>query len=152
MTDHPGRGPDPQPTATVLIVEDDAAVRELFCAMVQALGYESAVAADGAAALAAVAARPPDLVLSDVGMPGVGGVALCRYLKGRCATAGIPVVLITGMGDELREAAVEAGVDAFLSKPIGLADLGTCLRRLLGSTSRTASTVRPQAPRDGSGA
>jgi putative two-component system response regulator len=99
--------------------------------MVQGLGHEAVAVSDGLAALAAIAARPPDLVLSDVSMPGLNGFELCRRLKADPATRLIPVVLITGLGDEFKLQGIEAGADDFLSKPFSAGDLRVRIRALL---------------------
>jgi putative two-component system response regulator len=78
-----------------------------------------------------VRAAPPTLVVSDVGMPGMDGFALCRRLKADAATRLIPIVLVTAIGDDFKAAGIEAGADDFLSKPVDLGDLTLRLRALL---------------------
>lgn len=118
--------------ARILIAEDDPDMRELITALVQDLGLEAVAVPDGEAALAEVAARPPDLILSDLGMPRLGGVELCRRVKASPATHSIPVLLVTGIGEEYRGPGLEAGADAFLSKPFTLTDLRARIHDLLG--------------------
>jgi putative two-component system response regulator len=115
----------------LLIAEDDAASRELLVALVEGLGYTATVVPDGEAALAAVRGEQPALVLSDVTMPGLSGFDLCRRLKADPTTRLIPVVLITGIGEEFKAAGIEAGADDFLSKPVSRAELTIRLRALL---------------------
>lgn len=115
----------------VLIAEDDAPGRELLVTLVESLGYEPIAVADGEAALHIAAGGRVDLVLSDVGMPGLGGFELCRRLKASPATRRIPVVLLTAIGDEFRAAAIEAGADDFLSKPASRQELHLRLRALI---------------------
>jgi len=117
--------------ARLLIADDDATMRELLTAMVEGLGHEAVAAPDAFAALAAIAANPPDLVLSDVSMPGMNGFELCRRLKADPRTRLIPVVLITGVGDEFKFQGIEAGADDFLSKPFSPGDLRVRIRALL---------------------
>jgi len=117
--------------ARILVVDDDATMRELLTAMVEGLGHEAVSAPDAFAALAAIAANPPDLVLSDVSMPGLNGFELCRRLKADPRTRLIPVVLITGIGDEFKLQGIEAGADDFLSKPFSPGDLRVRIRALL---------------------
>jgi len=117
--------------ASIVIAEDDPAMRDLLTCMVESLGHEVRPAPDGARALEAVSARPPDLVLSDVNMPEVDGFELCRRLKASPTTRLIPIVLITGLGQEHRVRGIEAGADEFLSKPVEFGDLQLRLRAFL---------------------
>jgi putative two-component system response regulator len=117
--------------ASILIADDDSQMRELLLGLVEDLGYRAQAVPDGPAALAVVDANPPDLVLSDVGMPGLNGFDLCRRLKAGPATRLIPVVLITAIGEEYKAAGIEAGADDFLSKPVQLGELRVRIRSLL---------------------
>ncbi len=115
----------------ILIAEDDQAMREALASLTESLGYEAVAVADGEAALAAVAAQSPDLLLSDVVMPGLSGFDLCRRLKADPVTRLIPVILITGLGDVQKIAGIEAGADDFLGKPFSPEDLRVRLQALL---------------------
>jgi len=117
--------------ARILIVDDDPRMRELLADMVEGLGHEPVSVPDGITALAAIASQPLDLVLSDVSMPGLNGFELCRRLKADPKTRLIPVVLITGIGDEFKLQGIEAGADDFLSKPFSPGDLRVRIRALL---------------------
>lgn len=117
--------------ARILIADDDPQMRELLLGLIEGLGFRAQAVADGDAALAAVIATPPDLVLSDVGMPGLNGFDLCRRLKAGPATRLIPVVLITAIGEEYKAAGIDAGADDFLSKPVQLGELRVRIRSLL---------------------
>ena len=126
------RLPDPMMSPTrpvrILIADDDPVVRELLTEMVEELGHQAVAVPDGIAALASIAAQPPDLVLSDVSMPGLNGFELCRRLKADPARRLIPVILITGIGDEFKLQGVEAGADDFFAKPFSLGDLRVRIR------------------------
>jgi putative two-component system response regulator len=117
--------------ARILIADDDPQMRELLLGLIEDLGYRPQAVPDGTAALAAVLANPPDLILSDVGMPGLNGFDLCRRLKAGPVTRLIPVVLITAIGEEYKAAGIEAGADDFLSKPVQLGELRVRIRSLL---------------------
>jgi CheY-like chemotaxis protein len=109
LTGNPSASLDQERRARILIAEDDPQTRDLLVSVVEDLGYAAVAVPDGAAALVAVAGEPPDLILSDVGMPELGGFELCRRLKTDPATRLIPLVLITAIGEEHKVVGFEAG-------------------------------------------
>ncbi len=116
----------------VLIVDDDAQMRSLFARLLNDDGYLVDVAADGASAIEAAGARPPDLVLLDVLMPGVNGFEVCRRFKRDSATRLTPVVMVTALGDrDSRVQGLGLGADDFLSKPVDRDELLTRARSLV---------------------
>ena len=103
----------------LLIVDDDSFLRGFIALSLGAAGFEVSEAADGPGALAQIEARPPDLVLLDVMMPGMDGNAVCRALRGRPAHERIPVIMLTGLDDTASiERAYESGATDFIAKPI----------------------------------
>jgi DNA-binding response OmpR family regulator len=106
----------------VLIVDDDAAIRELLATLLGFEGWDIDVAPDGDAALETATAVRPDVVLVDVTMPGLSGYEVCRRLK---AIDPAPrVIMVTGrstQGDELN--GVAAGADGYLTKPFSPLEL-----------------------------
>lgn len=99
------------------MIDDSPAVRALLCRRLEAEGYAVTSFPDAEAALGRLAAEPPDLVLTDLRMPGLSGVQLCRLLRSDPATTHIPVVLLTASGDKRsRFWARSAGAAAYLSK------------------------------------
>jgi CheY-like chemotaxis protein len=101
---------------TILVVEDDPAVREVVADLLTAAGYAVRTAADGRAALAAVEAARPDLVLCDVVMPGLDGWSLAARL--RQLARPVPIVLVSGHCPEVPPAGLRC-----LAKPFAHADL-----------------------------
>jgi putative two-component system response regulator len=118
--------------ARVLVVEDDGANLAALVELLKAEGYRVEAAADGDAAIAAIELAAPDLVLLDVGLPGIDGFEVCRRIKQNAATRLIPVVLVTGMGErEHRIDGINAGADDFLTKPINVEELQARVASLL---------------------
>ena len=108
-------------TASILIVEDSRTQARTIQRLLESAGYGATVAQSAEEALAFLGERErplPDLVVSDIQMPGLDGFELCRRIKDEAATAAIPVVLIPALHD-LREAlrALQAGADSFVTKP-----------------------------------
>lgn len=123
---------DQEPLHTVLVVDDDPSVRKTLARLLERQGFEVLTTGGGAAALELVRSEAPDLVLLDVVMPGMGGLEVCRRLKGDPETRLIPVVLVTGLeGRSDRLAGIEAGADDFLSKPVDPAEMVARIRSLL---------------------
>ncbi|HYM24110.1 MAG TPA: HD domain-containing phosphohydrolase [Vicinamibacterales bacterium] len=116
----------------VLVVDDETPNRNLLARFLKADGYETFEASNGAEALSVVAAHPPDVVLSDVNMPGVDGFSLCRSIKAGQHSRFVPVVLMTGMGSrESRLAGIHAGADDFLRKPVDRQELRARVKSLV---------------------
>ena len=108
---------------TVLIVEDDPQNARLLTRLLTADGFAVEVVGDGAAALAAVGRRPPDVVLLDWMLPKLTGIEVCQRLKRDRTTRLIPVVLLTALdARENRLAGVNAGADDYLCKPFDFAE------------------------------
>lgn len=113
----------------VLVVDDDAPVRRMLRRTLAAEGLEVVSAADGGRALAAAERDPPDLVVLDVSMPGMDGLAVCRRL--RAAGIAAPVLMLTARDAvEDRVAGLDAGADDYLVKPFAPAELLARLRAL----------------------
>jgi CheY-like chemotaxis protein len=114
----------------ILVVDDDADLRDFLALLLEDEGYRVALAADGAAALTAFDRVQPDLVLTDLQMPHMSGEALCAALQARAPR--VPVVLMSA-GLDPRRVAADHGAAGWLAKPFDLEALLRLLRRLLGS-------------------
>ncbi|MCF6506135.1 response regulator [Blastococcus sp. MG754426] len=138
-----GRPEDPD-AADVLVVDDNADLRGYLTRLLQPF-YAVRTAADGAEALAAVAARRPALVLTDVMMPRVDGFGLLRELRADPATRDLPVIMLTARaGQEASVEGLEAGADDYLAKPFRAAELLARVRVALERAGGRAAA--PAAP------
>jgi signal transduction histidine kinase len=113
----------------VLIVEDEESIRRFLAAGLTQMGHRPRVTADAHEALAAFAEEPFDVVLTDLGLPGVSGEEVARQVVARSPQ--IPVILLTGWADQVRsETKPVAGVKHILGKPVTLSTLATMLSEL----------------------
>jgi two-component system response regulator MprA len=113
----------------VLVADDDPPLRRMLSRVLGAEGFEVSVAADGGAALTAVERHAPDVIVLDVAMPGVDGLAVCRRLRARGLRT--PILMLTAR-DAVpdRVAGLEAGADDYLVKPFAADELVARLRAL----------------------
>jgi CheY-like chemotaxis protein len=110
--------------ARILIVDDDAANRELLAAFLHGFAYELSEASNGIDAVEQVRTRLPDLVLLDIMMPGMDGFEATRRIKALAKDEFLPIILVTALGESRsRLRGFEAGADEFLQKPIDRSEL-----------------------------
>ncbi len=113
----------PAGTARILLADDNSDMRD-YLRRLLSVDYEVEAAPDGAAALAAVRNRPPDLILADVMMPGLDGFALLEAIRGDPALSALPVILLSARaGEEARVAGLQAGADDYVVKPFSAREL-----------------------------
>ncbi|WP_088319267.1 SpoIIE family protein phosphatase [Kineosporia sp. R_H_3] len=127
--DDPARHRAADPDAPhVLVVDDNADMRDYLVSLLSPT-YDLTVAGDGLAALDRVRERRPDIVVSDVMMPGLDGFGLLQKLRGDDATADIPVILLSARaGDEATVEGLDAGADDYLVKPFSARELTARVR------------------------
>ncbi len=118
----------------IALVEDDVAIREALSDLLVQRGYEPVEVCDWAQASRAVLDAAPDLVLLDLGLPGVDGTAICRELRDK---SGIPIIVVTSRVSEMDEVlAMTMGADDFITKPYSVYVLVAHIEALLRRSSQ----------------
>jgi len=132
----------------VLVVDDDLTVAEVVLGYLRRDGFEAAHAADGLSALAIAASAPPDLVILDLMLPGIGGLEVCRRL--RADRPDLPIVMLTALGEEDdRIAGLEVGADDYVVKPFSPRELALRVRSVLRRSEATGPAATDQIFIDG---
>ena len=126
----------------ILVAEDDVANRALLARLLERAGYRSIAVGDGRDALRAASDESPDLVLLDIGLPGMNGLDVCRRLRADTRTIALPIILVTGQVTS-REvvAGLDAGADDFVRKPYDEGELMARVRSVLRLARVTAEVV-----------
>lgn len=113
----------------VLVVDDRQEIRDLLADILKTRGYAVATATDGYDALTQFALDRPDLLITDLTMPGMDGYELCRITRG---ISSVPIMVITAqLGDEEKSKALAVGADAFVTKPFDLGEFRFQVEALL---------------------
>ena len=129
----------------ILIIEDDVGFRNLLRIQLSLAGYIPEAVEDGAEAGKALLERPPDLVLSDLGIPYLNGFELLSLVRSNDKTASIPVILLSGRSDDDSVSkAMKLGAAEFLVKPVKLEALLNSIQVCLAKAeTKTAAKLRP---------
>ena len=130
--------------ARVLVVEDEHDIAALIKHTLERSGeVEASIVATGDAALRAVAQQAPDLVILDLNLPVLSGTEVCRILRSRPATSGLPIIMLTARTSESeRVAGLDLGADDYVTKPFSLRELTARVRAVL----RRRQCGTPAAP------
>lgn len=131
----PLRPPAPSRVPVVLVADDSKVVRVKTSRLLEKQGWQVLLADDGAAALQLLDAHTPDLLITDVEMPGVDGFTLTREVRSHARCARLPVIMITSSDERHRAEAHAVGVDLLLGKPYAEETLLAQAQRLLGVTT-----------------
>jgi CheY-like chemotaxis protein len=119
-------------TATVLIIDDEIHIRRLIAQMLELAGYQVLEAASGPEALRLIEETRPDVITCDIFMPGMTGFDVLEALKSKPATAEIPVIMLTALGQEKdTNRAMELGAADYVTKPFGTTKLAETIERQL---------------------
>ena len=133
-------------TPRVLVVDDESQIRRALRVALRANGYEVEEAESGEEALEALAVRPPDLVILDLGLPGLDGIEVCRRLREWSA---IPVIVLSAHGDdEAKVRALDEGADDYVTKPFSVPEL-LARMRVAQRHAATAPGTQEQVVRAG---
>lgn len=119
-------------TARILLVDDEVPIQRAVAPLLRSRGYDVDVAGTGEEALKVARARPPDLIVLDLGLPDIDGIEVCRRMR---AESAVPIVVLSARGAEAdKVSALDLGADDYVTKPFGpeelLARIRVALRRV----------------------
>ena len=136
----------------VLIVEDEPDIAGLMKHALERTGdLDVEIVGTGAAALKSVMEDPPGLVLLDLNLPFIDGIEVCRLLRGRTASAAIPIIMVSARsGESERVSGLDLGADDYVTKPFSLRELVARVRAVLRRPAQVAAPERVNAYRRGS--
>jgi CheY-like chemotaxis protein len=109
---------EPKPRPLVMVVDDDAETRDLVDMLLERAGYDRTIAASGEEAVSLLEQRTPALIVLDLNMPGMDGWSVAALVRKHEHTARIPILVMTGLTQNVENAARRAGATAFVLKPI----------------------------------
>lgn len=135
----------------LLIVEDEAEMGRLITELIEGAGYKAIHFYDANSAIEWLKCGSADLILTDLGLPGISGISFCRLLRENPATAAVPIIMLTATGDELHKVeALRTGADDYLVKPFSrkelLARIEALFRRCRGGGAAGADRVLRSGP------
>ena len=127
--------------AHILIVDDDAQLRQLVSKMLRTQGYRATAVAGGREMLEMLRATPVDLIILDLMLPGASGLELCRHVR---QSSSVPILMLTAKSEETdRVLGLEMGADDYLTKPFGSRELLARIRALLRRATVAPNLVKP---------
>jgi DNA-binding response OmpR family regulator len=132
----------PDPRLTVLVVEDEANIRELICLHLGLEHLDCVQAPDGNEGLRLARERRFDAIILDVMLPGLDGVTVCRAIRRDSVNSGVPILMLTARREEADKVlGLESGADDYLTKPFGIRELVARVRALLRRRPLVASSA-----------
>ena len=131
----------PSVDAHILIVDDDAQLRQLVSKMLRTQGYRATAVAGGREMLEMLRATPVELIILDIMLPGASGLELCRHVR---QSSSVPILMLTAKSEETdRVLGLEMGADDYLTKPFGSRELLARIRALLRRATVAPNLVKP---------
>jgi DNA-binding response OmpR family regulator len=131
----------------VLVVEDDANIRDLIALHLRVEGLEVAAVADGADGLARARTEPFDLIILDVMLPGLDGITVCGAIRRGSANTTTPILMLTARREESDKVlGLETGADDYVTKPFGVRELVARVRALMRRRQRSDAPAGHRAP------
>ncbi len=119
-------------SASILIVEDEAAIHQLLAYNLKAEGFRSRVVETGEEVHGALNDEMPDLVLLDWMLPGLSGIEVCKLIRARPETQGLPIIMLTARGEEAeRVRGLATGADDYIVKPFSVPEVMARIRTIL---------------------
>ena len=115
----------------ILVVEDYRDTREFMKFLIESYGYQVIEAADGLEAIESLKSEFPDLILMDMAMPGMDGIATTRAIRKLKLTSTIPIIAVTAFGRQFYEKAIAAGCNDLIEKPVDFDSLEAVLNEYL---------------------
>jgi two-component system OmpR family response regulator len=126
----------------ILIVDDDAEIRDLLREYLQKQGYRVTVLPDGNNLRSLVATSPPEVIVLDLMLPGEDGLTLCRDLRAR---SGVPIIMLTARGEETdRIVGLEVGADDYMPKPFNPRELLARIKSVLRRARALPDNLKPE--------
>lgn len=120
--------------ARILFVDDDPLTLETLKRSVELFGHQAVLASSGEEAKALATGESPDLIMTDMNLPDIDGLALVEHLKQDSRTARVPVVILSASPEvDASDIALAAGAEQFLAKPVRLDDLQSVIERFTGN-------------------
>ena len=131
---------DKESAPTVLVVDDEADITDLLKYNLEKEGFNVVTAADGLVGFEVARENKPDVIILDIMMPGLDGIALCRKLRNDAHLRKTPILMLTARNEEeIQVKSLDIGADIYLSKPVSVPVLVSQTNALLRSTKRTES-------------
>lgn len=132
----------PSSKARILVVDDDVRIRRMMQRMLEVEGYDACTVGSGEEALEMFDKENPELILLDIMMPGMDGVATCKHIR---EFSSVPIILVTAKGDEIEKVkGLDSGADDYVTKPFSVDELMARVRAVMRRQTATEEVAEPK--------